>query len=318
MEKGYHVPTAWINSPQAREVAEFYTQGHSVKETAERFGVSTVQVNNLVKKRKLTNGRDFRNAANEDRRDYAEKKLSARLSGFGFVLVSQYSNKHGTVVIRCVKCGKEHERTVEYLAKADSVPICIECQKRKTQRRREEQKEAKRLTDEIYRLWNPPNPPKDAYAEQHERFLSRSGVCEICGKHYTVREYAESCGMKYARDNGVCSRECRDAKTKANKRASHRGRKDSHRHRARQYNCEYDSSVKLDRLIKRDGLRCAICGGICDLNDHTWTEYSGPLYPSIDHIIPMSKGGGHVWDNVQIAHIICNSEKGDRLEAKEA
>lgn len=47
------------------------------------------------------------------------------------------------------------------------------------------------------------------------------------------------------------------------------------------------------------------------------TEYycSGPMYPSIDHIVPMSKGGGHVWENVQVAHIICNTEKGDSCEA---
>ena len=44
------------------------------------------------------------------------------------------------------------------------------------------------------------------------------------------------------------------------------------------------------------------------------TEYSGPLSPSIDHIIPMAKKGGHVWNNVQIAHIICNSEKGDKID----
>lgn len=61
-----------------------------------------------------------------------------------------------------------------------------------------------------------------------------------------------------------------------------------------------------------------ICGQMCDWNDHSWSKYSGPLYPSIDHIVPMSKGGGHVWENVQVAHIICNSEKGDRLEVTDA
>jgi 5-methylcytosine-specific restriction endonuclease McrA len=54
---------------------------------------------------------------------------------------------------------------------------------------------------------------------------------------------------------------------------------------------------------------------MCDWNDHSWSEYSGPLYPSIDHIVPMSKGGDHVWNNVQVAHIICNSYKGNTEEA---
>ena len=84
--------------------------------------------------------------------------------------------------------------------------------------------------------------------------------------------------------------------------------------RAQRFGCEYDPSVSLKRLIERDGLRCAICGEMCDLNDHSWSKYSGPMHPSIDHIIPMCKGGGHTWTNVQVAHIICNREKGDKLE----
>ena len=44
-----------------------------------------------------------------------------------------------------------------------------------------------------------------------------------------------------------------------------------------------------------------------------WNKYCGPLYPSIDHIIAMVNGGGHIWSNVQLAHMMCNSEKGDSI-----
>ena len=91
-------------------------------------------------------------------------------------------------------------------------------------------------------------------------------------------------------------------------------KKNSHRGRAIKFGCEYDPSVNLKRLIKRDGLRCALCGGMCDINDNKWKNGIGPLYPTIDHIIPMAKKGGHVWSNVQIAHAICNYRKGARLE----
>ena len=40
---------------------------------------------------------------------------------------------------------------------------------------------------------------------------------------------------------------------------------------------------------------------------------AGNDYPSIDHIIPISKGGQHTWDNVQLAHMICNSIKNNKM-----
>lgn len=32
----------------------------------------------------------------------------------------------------------------------------------------------------------------------------------------------------------------------------------------------------------------------------------GPDYPTIDHVIPLSKGGSHTWDNVKVACGECN------------
>lgn len=88
----------------------------------------------------------------------------------------------------------------------------------------------------------------------------------------------------------------------------------SNRWRANKYGCEYDPTISLKKLIERDGMRCALCGGMCDANDQEWNNGIGPLYPTIDHIIPMSKKGGHVWSNVQIAHAVCNYRKGARTE----
>lgn len=304
----------WIRSSECDEIAEYYAQGHSVKETAERFNVSTGQIVNLSKKRSLTNGRG-KNEANDKLAKEAEQRLAKHVAEIGFEYVGGYSGKKGKATIRCRVCGSEFERTVAFLK--DGNVICPECQKRESLARQEEKKRiAKQNADvkQVERLWYKlTHPPKDPYDEQHEAFLNRSGICEICGKPYTVREYVESCGLNKAQDNGVCSDICRQKKLKASIKASHKGRRDSHRHRAVKFGCEFDSSITLQKLIKRKGLRCAICGGMCDLNDHSWSEYSGPMYPSIDHIIPMSKGGGHTWDNVQIAHIICNSYKSDKV-----
>lgn len=82
------------------------------------------------------------------------------------------------------------------------------------------------------------------------------------------------------------------------------------RHRCRKYGRIYDPSVTRDKLIERDNNTCQICGGKCDANDRRYGHF-GPLTPTIDHITPLAKGGNHVWENVQLAHAVCNIIKND-------
>ena len=55
---------------------------------------------------------------------------------------------------------------------------------------------------------------------------------------------------------------------------------------------------------------CGICGKPVDFT----YKYPHPLSPTVDHIIPVSKGG-HPSDlsNLQLAHRCCNREKADKL-----
>ena len=59
------------------------------------------------------------------------------------------------------------------------------------------------------------------------------------------------------------------------------------------------------------GWTCGICGTPVD------RELAVPhrLAPTVDHIIPLSRGGEHVADNVQLAHLTCNSSKRDLVAA---
>ena len=80
-----------------------------------------------------------------------------------------------------------------------------------------------------------------------------------------------------------------------------------------------DKDISLETLYKRDKGICYICGGKCDFGDHTQTNgyfTAGPNYPSIDHIIPIARGGMHAWDNVKLAHHHCNSMKSDILPSE--
>ena len=77
-----------------------------------------------------------------------------------------------------------------------------------------------------------------------------------------------------------------------------------------------DNDITLHDLFVRDGGKCHICGGDCDWNDRSTKNnrfVAGKYYPTIDHVVPLSKGGTHSWNNVKLAHFSCNSAKGDKL-----
>lgn len=61
----------------------------------------------------------------------------------------------------------------------------------------------------------------------------------------------------------------------------------------------YHRRTALSRraVFARDDHRCQYCGGTAD---------------SIDHVLPRSRGGEHVWDNVAAACRPCNLRKRDR------
>ncbi|NDC49489.1 MAG: hypothetical protein EBZ61_10505 [Micrococcales bacterium] len=68
--------------------------------------------------------------------------------------------------------------------------------------------------------------------------------------------------------------------------------------------------ITFDDLIMRDGPLCQICGELMD-----WQTGRHRERVSLDHIIPISKGGSHTMDNVRLVHLSCNSKKSDRLPA---
>lgn len=82
-------------------------------------------------------------------------------------------------------------------------------------------------------------------------------------------------------------------------------------------NGKTDKNITLKRLYERDNGICYLCGKPCNYEDYTRSDkgafIAGKLYPSIDHVKPLSHGGTHTWDNIRLAHMICNSQKSDRI-----
>jgi 5-methylcytosine-specific restriction endonuclease McrA len=119
-----------------------------------------------------------------------------------------------------------------------------------------------------------------------------AGTCVVCGQQFTTLNPAQK----------TCSKEC--GRRLANSRKSHRIKKEQ----------IIDKDITLEALYRRDSGVCYLCGGLCDWGDRDKEKnVVGANYPSIDHIIPISRGGLHAWNNVRLAHFRCNVEKSNTL-----
>jgi 5-methylcytosine-specific restriction endonuclease McrA len=69
-----------------------------------------------------------------------------------------------------------------------------------------------------------------------------------------------------------------------------------------------DDIVHLE-VFERDNWICHLCTQQIDprLRGDAW------MRATIDHVIPLCRGGSHTWDNVKAAHWKCNMQKGDQL-----
>lgn len=72
----------------------------------------------------------------------------------------------------------------------------------------------------------------------------------------------------------------------------------------------WKEDVFKDVLLERDGWTCHICKGEIPKG----LDRYHPLFPHIEHIVPLSKGGEHSYENTAPAHASCNIQKGDKLD----
>lgn len=84
---------------------------------------------------------------------------------------------------------------------------------------------------------------------------------------------------------------CRDCRRPAKRAADAR--------RRQQKGATQVELVSHIAVAERDGWRCAICHGRVTRED--W---------SLDHVVPLSKGGAHTYANVVLAHQRCNTRRG--------
>jgi 5-methylcytosine-specific restriction endonuclease McrA len=83
-----------------------------------------------------------------------------------------------------------------------------------------------------------------------------------------------------------------------------------HKRRAQKLGTKVEDLRPID-IYERDIWLCGLCSVPVD-PECSWPD---PMSPSLDHILPLSKGGTHTYENVQLAHLACNVSKGNRIAA---
>lgn len=165
---------------------------------------------------------------------------------------------------------------------------------------------------------------------------SSMGFCKVC-YNYNLKEknpkYKESCDAAHSRwfknkwdndpeyrekkmaSNKEWVEENREKKREINRRYNRskkgrlRDKKKKTIRRARE-KCSVVEDIHPIEIFERDDYVCQLCGKPID----PIKKYPDLMSASIDHIIPVSLGGNHTYDNLQAAHFLCNTQKSNRVD----
>lgn len=291
-EYGLPITTKTDKKRELREeVIAYRKEGHYIRECCDKFGVNREFVKNACKGIEYDWVRDTQTMSEAAKRQGAErtanyktiiKLLSERNPDFEYV--GGYTTPEGCADIKCKKCGHVFSRT--YWSIKMGAVKCFNCM--------ELEKEAKRKALEQSKI--------EREQQRIERDINRKieqlefQVCPECSTIF------------YDRKRKYCSDEC--AKRALNSRG-----KDKRIKKIKKI--VVHNNITLERLFERDNGICHLCGEICDWSDYKRNEnntfIAGGSYPSIDHVMPISKGGLHSWDNVKLAHFYCNTLKSNKV-----
>lgn len=202
-------------------------------------------------------------------------------NGNEWMYVSGYEGADSTVKLQNKNCG--HYRhvsaaAVRRLGKDFKTLPCKICIEKEMQRKREFREEYRQLK-----------------REEIEMKPATEKVCAVCPTVFMGRP-----------DQPCCSDECYEIYMMGKKRQPRSGIPKSAR-------TKETKQIDLGSVYKKYNGVCYLCGektffSAGDKND---------LYPTIEHIKPLSKGGLDEWKNVRLAHMGCNRRKGNCENAKE-
>lgn len=122
-------------------------------------------------------------------------------------------------------------------------------------------------------------------------------TCRICGKTFGFES------KKDGARGSLCSHQCRSKARTSNRRNFKAKHNAIRRQKSRRQSNEV---VSREYILRRDNFRCQHCGR----KTRPDFKITHSLYPNVDHIVPLCKGGGHNKQNLQCLCRECNIKKG--------
>lgn len=127
-------------------------------------------------------------------------------------------------------------------------------------------------------------------------------TCNSCRRDPSV--HAHGTATNYMR--GCRCDACRAAKTSAHQEYAERRRAEGRPLKRYGSSGPWMNPKVRDEVFERDNWTCQLCGEALERDSDPNSDW----YPSIDHVVPYSKGGGHTASNLRAAHRWCNAIRG--------
>ncbi|BCJ41662.1 hypothetical protein GCM10010168_53400 [Actinoplanes ianthinogenes] len=144
--------------------------------------------------------------------------------------------------------------------------------------------------------------------------------CQFCGTGFLAKAptsstcYADECQRRHNRERmrGFLRRyESCHGHPYRWKRDPAKRRAYAEARRALQRGASEAEPVVRAVVFERDAWTC----GLCDEPINPDLRFPDRWSASIDHVVPLARGGSHTLDNLQAAHLTCNTSKGARAVA---
>lgn len=285
---------SWDN--YSKDIFYLRKQGKNYNEIAIATGINKTSIAAFCKKNNIeltAEEKELINTLNED-------EVLFRIDSLAFSYLGGYKNFDSKIKLQCKVCNHIFERVADYVFRHHvECPACMEAEKEflKAQKvkLKQEEKAAKLLKYQYQKA-------EKARQKAEEKEAGKNRTCLLCSKAF----YSD-------RKTNYCM-ECKSQKQAEQKRKYNKNKE--LKRRLKLQSAMVDNDITVPALAERDNNKCYLCGKEVNFGDYYVREGTiicGDSYPSIDHIVPLAKGGKHSWDNVKLAHRICNSLKSDIL-----